>query len=51
MRDADAEGRTGCDSTDGKRAEQADPLTDRVGSWWSGAGEGVTVDGVGLLLE
>ena len=39
VRDADAEGRTGCDSTDGKRAEQADPLTDRVGSWWSGAGE------------
>ena len=47
MREADTEGRTGCDSTDGKRPEQADPQTQRVGSWWSGAGEGmgVTADG------
>ena len=38
MREADTEGHTGCDSTDGKRAEQADPQTQRVGSWLSGAG-------------
>ena len=50
MREADTEGHTGCDSTDGKRAEQGDPETQRVGSWWSGAGEGATVDGGGLLL-
>ena len=48
MRDADAEGRTGCDSTDGKRAEQADPQTQRMGSWLSAlSGEemGVTANG------
>ena len=28
VREADTEGRTGCDSTDGERAEQADPQTD-----------------------
>ena len=33
-------GQTGCDSTDGKRPEQADPQTQRVGSWLSGAGGG-----------
>ena len=38
------EGHTGCDSTDGKRAEQADPQTQRAGSWWSGAGEGMDGD-------
>ena len=38
---------TGCDSTDGKCPEQADPQTQRVGSWLSGAGarNGVTADG------
>ena len=47
MRDAETEGHTGCASTDRKRAEQADPQTQRVGSWWSGAGarDGVTADG------
>ena len=30
-----------CDSTDGKRPEQANAQTQRVGSWWSGAGEEV----------
>ena len=47
MRGADTEGHTGCDSTDGKRAEQADPQTQRVGPWLSGArvGMGVTADG------
>ena len=28
-----------CDSTDGKRAEQADPETQGVGSWLSGSRE------------
>ena len=32
MREADTDGHTGCDSTDGKRAEQAYPQTQRVGS-------------------
>ena len=36
-------GHTGCDSTDGKRPEQADPQTWRVGSWWSGAGKGAVL--------
>ena len=40
VKEADTEGHTGCDSTDGKRAEQADPQTQRVGSWLSGAGGG-----------
>ena len=44
MRGADTEGHTGCDSTDGKHAEQANPQTQTVGSWWSGAGgEGLWV--------
>ena len=50
MRGADTEGHTRCDSTDGKRAEQADPQTQRVGSWLSGADvlEGMmTVNGEG----
>ena len=47
MREADTEGHTGCDSTDGKRAEQGDPETQRVGSWWSGAREGVGVTAYG----
>ena len=54
VREADTEGHEGCDSTDGKHAEQADPQTQRVGSWWSGAvgGDGgVTGNGDGLLLE
>ena len=38
MKEADTEGHTGCDSTDGKRPEQAGPQTQRVGSWLSGAG-------------
>ena len=33
----------GCDPMDGKRPEQADPQTQRVGSWLSGAGEGVVL--------
>ena len=37
---ADTDGHTGCVSTDGKHAEQANPETQGVGSWWSGAGEG-----------
>ena len=47
MREADTEGHTGCDSTDGKCPEQADPQTQRVGSWLSraGGGDGVTTDG------
>ena len=36
VREADT-GHTGCDSTDGKRPEQADPQTQRVGSWLLGA--------------
>ena len=39
VREADTEGHTGCDSTDEKRAEQAGPQTQRVGSWLSGTGE------------
>ena len=38
VRDADTEGHTGCESTDGKRAEQADPQTQRVGSCCQGLG-------------
>ena len=38
MREADTERHTGCDSTDGKRPEQFDPQTQRVGSWLSEAG-------------
>ena len=49
MREADTEGHTRCDSTDGKRAEQADPETQRVGSWWSGAGEGMGVNADGEI--
>ena len=42
MREADTEGHTGCDSTDGKHPELADPQTQGVGSWLSGdGGEGV----------
>ena len=37
MREAGT-GHTGCDSTDGTRAGQADPQTRRLGSWWSGWG-------------
>ena len=50
MREADTEGHTGCDSTDGKRAKQADPQTQGVGSWLSGAGAGGwrDVDGDGV---
>ena len=44
MREADTEEHTGCDSTDGKRPEQAGPQTQRVGSWLSGAGGGDGVD-------
>ena len=40
MREADTEGHTGCDSTDGKRPEQANPETQGVGSWLSEAGAG-----------
>ena len=47
MREADTEGHTGCDSTDGKRPEQADPQTQKVGSWLSGAGGGEGGDGDG----
>ena len=36
VREADT-GHAGCDSTDGKRPEQADPQTQRVGSWLLGA--------------
>ena len=43
-----------CDSTDGKRPEQADPQTQSVGSWLSGAageGEGVTTDEGGVSFS
>ena len=39
VREADTEGHTECDTTNGKCPEQADPQTQRVGSWLSGAGE------------
>ena len=39
MREADTERHTGCDSTDGKYPEQADPQAQRVGSCLSEAGE------------
>ena len=45
-------GHTGCDSTDGKHPEQADPQTLRVGSWLSEEGVRVTVDGASFgVLE
>ena len=40
VREADTEGHTECDSTDGKCPEQADPQTQTVGSWLSGDGGG-----------
>jgi len=42
VREADT-GHAGCESTGGKRPEQADPQTQRVGSWLSGAGEGAVL--------
>ena len=47
MREADTEGHTGCDSTDGKRPEQADPHTQRVGS----GRRRVTADGEGASFR
>ena len=41
VREAETEGHAVCDSTDGKRPEQANAQTQRVGSWWSEAGEEV----------
>ena len=52
MREADTEGHTGCDATDGKRPEQANPQTQRrsgcQGLGWQQVG--VAADGNGLLL-
>ena len=45
-READT-GHTGCDSTNGKRSEQAKPQTQTVGSWSSGAREAVRVTAEG----
>lgn len=36
-------GSTGCDSTNGKRLEHANPQRQRVGSWLSGEGRGTGV--------
>ena len=41
MKEADTEGHTGCDSTDGKRLEQVDPQTKKLGC--QGLREGVAV--------
>ena len=53
MREADTEGHTVWDSMDGKHPEQAQPQTQRVDSWLSGAGEamGVTTDGDGASFS
>ena len=52
MREADTEGHTGCDSTDGKRAEKADPQNEWVpGCQELEQGVGVTADGGGFLLQ
>ena len=40
LRRAADTGHAGCDSTGGKCPEQADPRTQRVGSWLSGAEAG-----------
>ena len=39
-----------CDSIDGKRPEQANPQTQRVGLWFSGLGRGVRVSAIGHLM-
>ena len=49
MIEADTEGHTGCDSTDGKCPEQAGPQTQE---WVPGCqGRGVTAHGVGFPFE
>ena len=49
MREADTEGHTGCDSTDGKRPGQADPQTQE---WVPGCqGRGVNAHGVSFPFE
>ena len=51
VREGDTEGHTGCDSTDGKWPEQADPQTQRVGSCLSEAGEVGRANREGLTFE
>ena len=50
VREADIEGHTGCDSTHGKRLEQVDPQTEKLGCQGLREGVGVLLMRTGLLF-